>query len=142
LADIDEPLRKFFDSTPKFDAVTIWLSGTTEWKKTYEALDGNEANSSEEYRYHLQKKTHEIADCILKPMGVLHVIDRGPMPDTDKIKNTIIDYHKEQTSETSLCFSDFDYKEYTEPTANGIRMTRVPDDGRGAMHSIISKKPE
>ncbi len=71
------------------------------------------------------------------------------MPDTDKIKNEVIDTYKRWAPETSLCFSDFAYKEYTEPTANGIRMSRDPsaeelptDDGRRAMLSLISKKPE
>ncbi|MFC1604984.1 hypothetical protein ACFL5F_08155 [Planctomycetota bacterium] len=60
-----------------------------------------------------------------------------------------IDTYKEWAPVTSLCVSDFAYKEYTEPTENGIRMARDPsaeksgtDDGRRAMLSIISKKPE
>ena len=149
LVDMDKPLREFFDSTPKFDAVTIWLIGTTEWKKTYEALDGLRISNAEEYRLHLQNKIYKIADRILKPGGVLHVVDRGLVPDTDKTKNICIDSHKEQASKTSLCVSDFAYKVYIEPTANGIRMFRDPsgeqsvtDDGRRALLSIISKKPE
>ena len=70
------------------------------------------------------------------------------MPDTDEIKNGVIDNYKERAPVTSLCVSDFAYKEYVEPKTGAISMTRVPsaealvpDDGRQAMISIISKKP-
>lgn len=146
LVDKDEPLRMFFDSTPKFDAVTIWLIGTYQCRKTCKALDGFRISNPREYRLHLQNKIYEIADCILKPGGVLHVVDRGLVPDTDKIKNMLIDAHKEQASVTSLCVSDFAYRVYTEPTANGIKTILDPSEDKsvtgGGMHSIISKKPE
>ena len=149
LVDKDKPLQKFFDSTLKFDAVTIWLSGTYRMRETCKALDVFRIIKPSEYRYYLLKKTYEIADRILKPGGVLHVVDRGLVPDTDKMKNITIDNYKERAPVTSLCFSDFDYRVYTEPTAKGISMGRDPlaeksvtDDGRRAMHSIISKKPE
>ena len=148
LVDEDEPLRKFFDSTLKFDAVTIWLSGTYQCRKTCKALDVLRISKPGEYRYYLLKMTYKIADRILKPGGVLHVVNRGLVPDTDKIKKRAIDDYKERAPVTSLCLSDFAYKEYTEPIAKGIKMAPDPsaeksftDDGRRAMHSIISKKP-
>ena len=97
-----------------------------------------------EYRLRTQNKTYEIADCILKPGGVLHVVDRGVVPETDEIKSIIIDRHKDQASVTSLRFSEFAYRLYTEPTAHGISMIHTSGESAtgGAMHSIISRKPE
>jgi len=145
----DKPLRKFFDSTQKFDAVTLWLIGTLRMRKTCKALDSFNFSSSYQYRHYIQKKTCEIADDILRPGGVLQVVNRGLVPDTEEIRNNVIDVLKEMASETSLCVSDFTYREYEEPKARGISMTRdpsaeelLPDDGRRAMFSTILKKPK
>ena len=144
LTDVDTPLHTFLYSIPNFDAVTIWLMGTFKWRETCKTLDRLRIGSPMEYRLHTQNRTYEIADGILKPGGVLHVVDRGKVPDTDEIKNMIIDVHRDHASATSLCVSDFSYRVYTEPIAHGVRMIRDPatENAGSAMHSIILRKPE
>lgn len=136
------------DSGP-YDLVTVWLIGSHLLRHECENIASLRISSSGEYRLRVQNKVYQLADEILRPGGVLQVVDRGEPPDTDVLKNDIIRAHREQASSTSLEFVDLQYREYSEASESGsIVMEITPgllstesNSSRMAMVSIISKKP-
>lgn len=145
LIEADQQLKHFLTNTPKFDAVTVWLIGTYNARKTCKTLDCFQITDPKHYRLLLQNKIYELADQILISGGVLHVVDRGLTPDTDSLREMTFKLHQEQASITSLEVTNFAHRSYKEPEERGIGMTRsmednptLIDDGRRAMQSIIS----
>ena len=147
LHQVDVPLAAFLKSTEPFDAVTIWLMGTYDMRRTCRALDPLNLVDHKDYRLRVQNLAYEIADEVLEAGGVFQAVDRGLMPDTENLRSMAFKMHEEQASVTSLKVSDFAYRSYTEPTERGVSMTglvtenpSLVDDGRRAMHSMISFK--
>lgn len=148
LLQVDQPLKEFLEKTPRFDAVTIWLIGTYNMRRSCRAIRNLPINDARDYRLFLQNKIYEMADQVLVPGGVLHAVDRGIVPDTEQLREMSFKMHVEQAEVTSLVPTDFDFMLYSEPTVRGVGMTgvntdnpAVKDDGRRAMHSMISLKP-
>lgn len=143
----DASLNAYFRDAPKFDAVTIWLSGTYEMRRSCKTLDFIPITSPREYVLQLQNRVYELADSILKVGGVLQVVDRGLVIESDAIKEMLLDGHRDQASVTTLEVSELDFMIYSEPLKKGISMVKgasdksgIVDDGRRAMHSVISIK--
>lgn len=148
LWEVDKPLKNYIASTQKFDAVTVWLLGTYEMRRSCRTLDSFQIKNAADYRLRVQNKLYELADAVLKPGGVFHLVDRGIVPDTDELRKIVTEAHEEQASVTSLKVTAFVYRLYEEPTNKRISMTKPPgtnptvkDDGRRAMHSVICIKP-
>ncbi|MEX1014104.1 MAG: methyltransferase domain-containing protein [Candidatus Paceibacterota bacterium] len=130
-----------------FDAITVWLIGTHEHRYACYQLAGK-IKSSGEYRLRVQNKVYELADKVLKPGGVLQVVDRGEAPTSDFLKNDFLNAHKDQASVTDLQVQELNYIEYEEKS-DGIRMEltpglsgRVPENPQRAFISVISLKPK
>jgi SAM-dependent methyltransferase len=143
----DASLSTYFRDAPKFDAVTIWLSGTYEMRRSCKSLDFIRITNPREYVLHVQNRVYELADSILKVGGVLQVVDRGLVLESDTLKEMLLDDHRDQASVTTLEVSELDFMIYNEPQKKGISMVRgtsdksgIIDDGRRAMHSVISIK--
>lgn len=145
---VDDELKEFLKQIDTFDAITVWLIGTHLVRPECLNIAGLNIKSSGEYRLRVQNEIYELADKLLRIGGVLHVVDRGEVPDTEEIRNDFVRAHKEQASPTTLEFNEIKYFEYTEPRASKkISMEptygtsgRTPDLSRKAMISITSIK--
>jgi len=128
-----------------FDAVTIWLVGSHRIHSA--CIDIPRMKDAAEYRLIAQNKTYEVADTILRPGGILQVVDRGGEPNTPELVEDVIRSHKDQASVTSLEVFDLQFRPYCE-ASNGIPMVLSPgllgkigNEHSRALVSICSKKP-
>lgn len=145
---IDNEFLSYLFSLPKFDAVTVWLVGTHMMRPNCQNLLKFKFDSSGKYRLKLQNIAYEVADRILKPGGVLQIVDRGEVPDNELLKKDFLSSHAQQASVTSLKVNCLDYMIYEElTTGRRIKMTptfgssgRKADFSRSSMNSIISIK--
>tara|TARA_R110002096_G_scaffold252595_4_gene445489 strand:- start:693 stop:1589 length:897 start_codon:yes stop_codon:yes gene_type:complete len=145
--DHDTELSEWLLSSPKFDAIACWNIGT------YTALHQS-FGTPQEYRLRTQNVTYELAECILRPGGVLHIIDRGQTP-TDSTRATciegLLECHRDQASVTSLLVDSksVEARQFVQPSEDtGIVMKRKDDTdnfqveaGEMAFWSIIARKP-
>ncbi|MFL9876730.1 class I SAM-dependent methyltransferase [Paraburkholderia megapolitana] len=125
----DPTLREWLTQTHEFDAVVCWLLGTHQYRgmechfKDYGAADNFG------FRILIQNSTYELADTVLRPNGILHVVDRGGFLDNERVIASIKESHREQASVTSLVVENVDYLEYVEPDAhNAMQMVFTPPD--------------
>jgi len=96
--DDDQELVKWLLDSPRFDAIACWNIGT------YTALHSS-FGTPKEYRLRTQNIAYELAERILRPGGVLHLIDRGPASTEENfVSDTqgLLDCHRDQASVTSL----------------------------------------
>lgn len=72
-----------------FDAVVCWLMGTHHARALNNFVQQYRMKDSTEYRYRMQNKIYELADQILKPGGILHLVDRGEEPKEEFLKEDV-----------------------------------------------------
>jgi len=145
----DRPLTRYLEGANSFDAVTIWLIGTYMMRQTCRTLDGLPIEDPKGYRLLLQNRIYELADRVLRIGGVLHIVDRGAIPDVATMTDMAYKLHREQAETTSLKVTEFAYIPYVEPSGKRIGMTdlvtdnpEIVDNGTRSMQSIISIKPQ
>lgn len=143
---IDPQLEPFLVSQNKFDAVTVWLIGTHFVRDECVNLKTLSIPSAGTYRLHVQNRVYLLAEKILKPGGVLHVVDRGEPLSSDLFKQEHKASHCEQAEGTQLKFRAADWRYYDEPN-NGVKMVKTlgtsgrdPNLERLAMVSIQFQK--
>jgi hypothetical protein len=144
----DTEIEAFLKKLPKFDAVTVWLIGTHGMRQECENIVSLGIRSDLEYRLRVQNKIYELADEILVTGGVLQIVDRGEVPNSDELRQDFWNAHCEQASVTSLKVTSFEYMIYKEPSdAGSLDMVaslgtsgRIPDLSQLAMTSTISIK--
>jgi len=144
----DQLLFSYIRSKAPFDALTIWLCGTFNIRRTCANLDGFDIGGPNEYRLHVQNKTYTLAAELLRSGGVLHVVDRGEVPATEELRESFLDSHREQASDTDIEVLDINYRLYNDLERKGVRMVvtygssgRVGDMSQLAMLSVRSRKP-
>lgn len=135
-------------ASEQFDAVTVWLSGTHMMRPQHADVKRNNIKSDGSHRLYVQNSTYDLAEKILRPGGVLQIVDRTEVPDTDLMRGDMLDAHREQASTTSLKVILLDYLKYTEPPESRMPMKvtpglsgRLPDRPDIAITSVISQKP-
>jgi len=143
----DPYLIEFLSAQDKFDAVTIWLTGTHMFRQFNSAMVQNRITTSGDHRLYVQNTVYELADRILKKDGVLQVVDRNEFPQTKEMEADLMDAHRDQASPTSLTVERFAVREYKEPNTRNTPMVasvgmnrRIPDPNRLAITSVISRK--
>lgn len=144
----DEMLEPFLSVVGSFDLITVWLIGTHFQRSSCQNIRHLNISTSGNYRLSVQNKTYELADRILKKGGILQVVDRGEVPDSEFLKNDSLNSHKEQASVTRLVVENLEFVEYLEPNAaRRIAMVetaglsgRKPDLTRVAMTSVVSRR--
>ena len=136
-------------ASERFDAVTVWLSGTHMMRPQHADIQRNNIKSDGSHRLYVQNSTYDLAERILRPGGVLQVVDRTEVPDTDLMRDDMLDAHREQASTTSLKVMSLDYLRYKEPAESRMPMKitpglsgRMPDRPDIAITSVISQKPD
>lgn len=126
----DPKLQVYLRSIAPFDGVVCWLIGTHGGMGTNAAVDRALIQSPLDYRLLVQNDAYEQADGLLKPGGVLQIVDRAQALTTAVIEDTL-ETHKDQASETSLLVTDIDHRPYEEPQhAGAVQMGMTLPDGR------------
>ncbi|HEX4739031.1 MAG TPA: SEC-C metal-binding domain-containing protein [Allosphingosinicella sp.] len=129
-----------------FDAVTIWLTGAHMWRRMNFVSRARGVGSEHDLRILLQNEVYELADRILRPGGVLQVVDRAEAPTTDFLHNAYIQAHGEQAEPTTLEVREIAYRPWSEPAGGTTQMIFTTPEGREtiepeiALVSIISVK--
>ena len=149
LLPADDELFRFITSRPLFDAVTIWLIGAFEERKSCVNLDDFKMKRLGEYRLHIQNKTYELAARILRPGGLLQVVDRSEIPEDKSLHEELLQSHRDQASTTDLEVLSIAYRPYSELTGGrGIRVLptpgssgRMPSKFTWGMNSVLARKP-
>jgi hypothetical protein len=129
-----------------FDAVTVWLSGVHMYRQQHAAVIDTGVDSDHSHRLLVQNSVYELANKVLRPGGVLQVVDRGEKLDSDLLKEDILQSHREQATPTSLQVREVDHTPSTIPEKKRVPMVLVPGtSGRTstadmALISVISVK--
>ena len=132
-----------------FDAITVWLIGTYQCRFTCANLIPLNIQSPQEYRLHVQNRIYALAPKILRPGGVLQVVDRGEALKTKADEDDTLNAHREQAALGDLKVGDLATRPYVEHgTKKGVSMVlspgksgRVPDAIETTMCSVLSVKP-
>lgn len=120
----DASLREALQTLPPFDAVTCWLIGTHQAVHFNAAINSLPTDQST-YRLRVQNTVYELAEQLLRPGGVLHVVDRTHRND-EEARRTTLEAHQEQAEPTSLEVVDVCYRDCLDARADaGIAMVRV-----------------
>ncbi len=148
----DPTLKEWLTQTQRFDAVVCWLLGTHQYRATEHRFGEYGAADQFGFRILVQNAVYELADDVLKPAGILHVVDRGSFIDDEHLIEGVKESHREQASVTTLVVEEFDHLAYVEADAKGsMPMVCSPSDKPiegidnseqlPALISVISVKP-
>lgn len=97
----DEHLIEWLRQSGPFDAIACWCIGTHGARQFNEAIS-TRARNEKEYRFLVQNRVYEVADEILRPGGILHVVDRCPIEITDAARTMMVQVHDEQVDRKSV----------------------------------------
>lgn len=144
----DEYLEKALADGGQFDAVTIWLTGAhlLRGHNAYSIHRG--AKSEKDLRIILQNEVYELADRVLRPGGILQVVDRAEAPTTDVLRGEYFKAHGEQAEPTTLKVKEVTYRLWSSPAgAPTLLIDSQPEnrpadfpEAQLALVSIISEK--
>lgn len=132
----DPYIEPYLNSIGKFDAITIWLIGTHTERRHCMNIFPLNITSDAQYRLSVQNKAYELADEILIAGGILQIVDRGQAPNTELLKDDIINAHKDQASVTTLEVFDLDYMIYNEPINKSSVQMKTSVGGVFSEHNL------
>ena len=101
------------------------------------------------YRLRVQNDVYVLADQILRPGGILHIVDRTHRSDEDA-RRTTLESHREQAGPTTLDVLEVLYRDCRDAhTEEGIAMVAAHRGAIGGpgpdspylLSAIIAKKP-
>jgi hypothetical protein len=148
-ADIcnDPILEHALETGEKFDAVTIWLTGSHMMRQYHARVREAGIRNDGDHRLYTENKVYEVADRILKVGGVLQVVDRRQAPNTELLREDVLRSHREQASLTSLEVIAMEQSPYSLPEGDRVPMQFtpgsagiIPDAIELALVSILSVK--
>ncbi|WP_122518590.1 methyltransferase domain-containing protein [Pseudomonas viridiflava] len=127
----DPKLVDWLLTQPKFDSIACWLIGTHNARGHNVAIDRSVIPTAFEHRIFVQNRVYEMADRILRPGGILSVIDRGQTPSSEFLAEALLDNHRDQASVTSLNVESLDHIPHEESQADGAiqMMLTLPANG-------------
>lgn len=146
----DPRLMMFLMEGEGFEAVACWLVGTHS-SMHFNKCISPQINTSKLYRLRVQNFVYEMSDQVLKPGGILQVVDRGEPVSTAELEADFLEAHRDQASVTSLVPVGLTQRPYVEAdhdAATGMVLSpgtggRIPDFSNGlALISVRSVKPE
>lgn len=143
----DDNLLCWLEENLVFDGIVCWLMGTHKARKLNAAIP-DYVESPGDYRLFVQNKVYELSDRVLRPGGVLHIVDRGEPSASQRNKTSTLYAHRDQACVTSLQIDqDLQERIYQEPES-GMNMGlttplsgRLPNMKDIAFCSIIAQKP-
>ncbi|MDQ2151354.1 class I SAM-dependent methyltransferase [Alcaligenaceae bacterium C4P045] len=115
----DPTLEKWLTQTQRFDAVVCWLLGTHQYRPMERRFGEYGVADQFGFRILVQNAVYELADDVLKPKGILHIVDRGGFIDDERLIEAVKESHREQASVTTLVVEEFDHLAYVEADARG-----------------------
>jgi len=148
----DDGLEKWLLSQGPFDAIVCWLVGAQQFmgaNVVFAAPQLKEyvAAGSKGLRLAVQNRTYELADELLRPGGVLHVVDRGEIADTEILRADVLRAHRDQAGPTSLQVERLDTTPW-DFEATEVQMVFTPGESgrvhpkmKPGLNSVISRKP-
>lgn len=145
----DPRLMKFLADGEGFDAVACWLMGTHSSMRFNKCISAK-VTTPKLYRLQVQNLVYEMSDRVLKPGGVLQVIDRTEPASTPELVEDFLNAHRDQASVTSLTPISLTQRPYVEAeheAATRMMLSpgtegRLPDFANGlALSSVRSVKP-
>ena len=145
----DQHLEQWLNEVGPFDAVICWLIGTHGSRQMNKKIKMAGINSDGIYRLYVQNRVYVLADKLLRSGGILNIVDRGAVPDSEFFLKDILRAHREQASVTNLEVFDLKWREYREPCSKeAVKMVQTPgilglrqDMSRLSFISVTSKKP-
>jgi hypothetical protein len=145
----DSAFEAYLFSKAPFDAVTIWLIGSYECRFSCADLFQFRITNPQEYRLHVQNRTYALASKILRPGGVLQVVDRSDALKTKEAEDDALNAHRDQAALGDLSVNTIATRPYVEQaTKRGVGMVispgtsgHVPDIIETVMCSVLSVKP-
>jgi tRNA G46 methylase TrmB len=133
----DDELLNFMQALPKFDAITVWLMGTYAIKIDCANIARLRAFSEVgKYRRIVNQRAYQLGDKILKPGGLIHIVNRGIATDRINFKELTINEHSELSAGTTLKMLHFEMRDYKEAADN----TRITMENRLLENSVIDNK--
>jgi hypothetical protein len=124
IADAGAVLAPGAFSGEPVDAVTCWLLEVPRRPDVAARLDAMGLRTQDEARLALQTLVYRLADRVLRPGGVLQVVDRTPEAFDESLATGVMRLQRAQAKGTSLEFASIDAKPF----------------GRGALVSVRSRK--
>jgi len=125
----DPTLKRWLTQTQQFDAVVCWLLGSHQYRAAEHRFGEYGAADQFAFRILVQNAVYELADDVLKPKGILHVVDRGGFIGDERLIEGVKDSHREQASVTALVVEELDHLPYVEADAKGaMPMVCSPPD--------------
>lgn len=101
--------------------MVCWLIGTHHARTFNAAFDGINVKDVAEYRLSVQNEVYMLAGKVLRPGGILQVVDRGQPLETEQIRANYINNHKDQAHGTPLEFIKID-EQYYHDLEDGVQM--------------------
>ena len=137
----DVELQEWLLDVGPFDAVVCWLIGTNMIDLSRHCEPGDTQPEPHRYRCKVQNRVYELSDEVLRPGGILHIVDRLDSPtddDRDGILDAIIETHQEQASVTRLTVDpDSLACRPWHNTKDGVTMKRTSDSGESSAELIL-----
>lgn len=134
----DELLR----SLAPVDGIACWLMGSHGAVSNNGRTPGDQTQHM--YRLRVQNHLYELADEVLRPGGILHIVDRYDPVAPDMVEEALAG-HREQAGPTSLRIESHETRHYHRPhRANQITMARAGRpiaDQDFTLLSVTARKP-
>ncbi|MBT2375347.1 class I SAM-dependent methyltransferase [Pseudomonas fluorescens] len=146
----DPQLEAWLKQQPRFDAMACWLLGTHSSRGHNILIDTRLIPSAFEHRIFVQNNLYELADEILRNGGILNVIDRLQTPNTDTLREAVLDGHRDQARVTSLNVQQLEHTPFVNSEREGamrlMLTTPVPEAATNgpvalSLVSVTSRKP-
>ncbi len=106
----DPHLAQWLRSGEQFDAIICWLIGTHFFRDSSETLKRHGLKVREKplaYRRFVQGKVYELADALLRPGGILQIVDKV---NSDKDSDIIFENHQSRAADSFLKIEEIHYK--------------------------------
>lgn len=145
----DPHLLQWLYARPAFDAVVCWLIGSHSARKSNDKILNAPVESSGDYRLYVQNAVYVLADRVLRPGGLLQIVDRGELLRNEALRLDALNSHRDQASVTSLVVAEeITQRTYEDPQGTAIQNVitvglsgRLPDVVQLALSSILAHKP-
>ncbi len=112
---LDDPtLTAWLAAGGAFDAVTCWLIGTYAERTRDESLRRLPIRDPDDYRAAVQRAVIRLATRVVRPEGLVHLVDRAELPRDAKYARALACYD-DLAGDTGFRACDLDVRPYPEP---------------------------
>ena len=113
---LDDPtLTAWLAAGGAFDAVTCWLIGTYAERTRDESLRRLPIRDPDDYRAAVQRAVIRLAARVVRPGGLVHLVDRAELPRDATERGRALAYYDGLAGDTGVRACDLDVRPYPEP---------------------------